>query len=145
MGDERYLIAVNFSDIRSQAIDPDDLRKICEEEPGGLSELLSVESYERGGDEVAESGLFVSLATTASADAPLGSALSGIGHGPEHEAAVIDGIVLAGQYSVQIALASILGDLDLQPLASALFSAVLALLLAVGFATFSSSHATTQW
>ncbi len=58
--DERYLIAVNFSGISSQA----NIYMPWENVRGKtwrLAELLSAESYERGGDEMAESGLFVSL------------------------------------------------------------------------------------
>ena len=57
LNDERYLIAVNFSDTPSQAI----IRMPWEDLRGRawrLSEQLSVESYDRGGDEMAESGLF---------------------------------------------------------------------------------------
>jgi len=60
MGDERHLVAVNFSDTPSQAV----IRMFWDDLWGRawrLSELLSAESYERGGDEMAESGLFVSL------------------------------------------------------------------------------------
>jgi glycosidase len=60
MGDERYLVAVNFSGPASQAV----IRIPWEDLRGRnwrLSELLSVDSYERGGDQMAESGLFVSL------------------------------------------------------------------------------------
>jgi hypothetical protein len=60
-GDERYLAAVNFSDTVSQAV----IRMPWDNLRGRawrLSEILSTESYERGGDELAESGLFVSLA-----------------------------------------------------------------------------------
>ena len=60
LGDERCLVAVNFSDAHSQAI----VRIPWEDLRGRtwrLSELLSVESYERRGDEMADSGLFVSL------------------------------------------------------------------------------------
>ena len=60
LGDERYLVAVNFSGAPSQAV----IRIPWEDLRGRtwrLSELLSVESYERGGDDMAESGLFVSL------------------------------------------------------------------------------------
>ena len=59
-GDERYLIAVNFSGTPSQAVIHmpwEDLRGRA----WRLSELLSVESYERGGDDLADSGLFVYL------------------------------------------------------------------------------------
>ncbi len=58
--DERYLVAVNFSDTPSQAV----IRMPWEDLPGRawrFSELLSVESYERRGDQMAELGLFVSL------------------------------------------------------------------------------------
>lgn len=61
MGDERYLVAVNFSGTPSQAV----IRMPWEDLRGRawrLSELLSAESYGRGGDEMAKSGLFVSLA-----------------------------------------------------------------------------------
>jgi glycosidase len=60
LGDDRYLVAVNFSATPSQAV----IRIPWEDLRGRtwrLSELLSVESYERRGDEMAESGLFVSL------------------------------------------------------------------------------------
>jgi hypothetical protein len=60
LGDERSLVAVNFSDTPSQAVIQmpwEDLRG----RTWRLSEMLSVESYERRGDEMAESGLFVSL------------------------------------------------------------------------------------
>ncbi|MGO9107993.1 MAG: alpha-amylase family glycosyl hydrolase [Thermoguttaceae bacterium] len=60
LGDERCLIAVNLSSTPSQAV----IRMPWEDLQGRawrLSELLSVESYDRGGDELAESGLFVSL------------------------------------------------------------------------------------
>jgi len=59
-GDERHLVAVNFSGTPSQAV----IRMPLEDLRGRawrLSELLSVDSYERGGDEMTESGLFVSL------------------------------------------------------------------------------------
>ena len=61
LGDERHLVMVNFSGTLSQAV----IRMPWEDLRGRawrLSELLSVESYERGGDEMAEQGLFVSLA-----------------------------------------------------------------------------------
>lgn len=61
LSDERHLVAVNFSGTPSQAI----IRMPWENLRGKvwrLSENLSVESYERGGDEMAETGLFVSLA-----------------------------------------------------------------------------------
>jgi glycosidase len=61
LGDERYLVAVNFSGTHSQAVirTPwEDLRG----EAWRLSEVLSTESYERSRDQMAESGLFVSLA-----------------------------------------------------------------------------------
>ncbi len=60
LGDERYLVAVNFSGSPSQAvihIPWEDLRG----KTWRLSELLSDESYQRHGDELTESGLFVSL------------------------------------------------------------------------------------
>ena len=60
LGDDRYLVAVNFSGSPSQAvihIPWEDLRG----KTWRLSELLSDESYERHGDELTESGLFVSL------------------------------------------------------------------------------------
>jgi glycosidase len=60
LGDERYLVAVNFSGAPSQAV----IRMPWENIRGRtwkLSELLSIESYERRGDEMAESGLFVFL------------------------------------------------------------------------------------
>jgi len=60
LGDERHLIAVNFSGTPSQAV----IRMPWEDLRGRtwrLSELLSDESYERRGDEMADSGLFVSL------------------------------------------------------------------------------------
>lgn len=60
-GDQRYLVAVNLSGAHSQAV----IRIPWEElrEKGWrLSEVLSDESYERGGDELAGAGLFVSLA-----------------------------------------------------------------------------------
>ena len=60
LGDERHLVAVNFSGIPSQAV----IRMPWEDLRGRtwrLSELLFVESYQRGGDELADSGLFVSL------------------------------------------------------------------------------------
>ena len=60
LGDERHLVVVNFSGAPSQAViwmPWEDLRGRA----WRLSELLSVECYERGGDEMAESGLFVSL------------------------------------------------------------------------------------
>lgn len=59
-GNDRYLVVVNFSGTPSQAairIPWEDLRG----KAWRLSELLSVESYERGGDEIADSGFFVSL------------------------------------------------------------------------------------
>jgi glycosidase len=60
MGNERYLIAVNFSGTPSQAV----IRMPWEDLAGRscrLSEVLSGESFERNGDELAETGLFVSL------------------------------------------------------------------------------------
>jgi glycosidase len=60
LGDERRLVAINFSGTPSQAV----IRMPWEDLRGRawrLSELLSVASYERRGDEMAESGLFVSL------------------------------------------------------------------------------------
>jgi hypothetical protein len=60
LGDERHLVAVNFSGTPSQAI----IRTPWQDLRGRawrLSELLSVESYERAGEEIADSGLFVSL------------------------------------------------------------------------------------
>ena len=60
LGGERYLVAVNFSGIPSQAV----IRMPWQDLRGKtwrLAELLSVESYERSGDQLAESGLFVSL------------------------------------------------------------------------------------
>ena len=60
LGDERHFVAVNFSDTPSQAV----IRMPWEDLRGRawrLSELLSVDSCERGGDAMAESGLFVSL------------------------------------------------------------------------------------
>jgi hypothetical protein len=60
LGDERHLVAVNFSGTPSQAV----IRAPWENLRGRawrLSELLSVESYERAGEEIADSGLFVSL------------------------------------------------------------------------------------
>jgi hypothetical protein len=60
LADERYLVAVNFSGTPSQAV----IRIPWEDLRGRvwrLSELLSVESYERAGEEMADSGLFVSL------------------------------------------------------------------------------------
>jgi hypothetical protein len=61
LGDDRYLVAVNFSGTPSQAV----IRMPWDDVWGRtwrLSEELSDESYERRGDELAESGLFVSLA-----------------------------------------------------------------------------------
>jgi hypothetical protein len=60
LGDDRHLVAVNLSSTPSQAvihIPWENLRGRA----WRLSELLSVESYDRGGDEMAEHGLFVSL------------------------------------------------------------------------------------
>ncbi|MHB8970770.1 MAG: alpha-amylase family glycosyl hydrolase [Pirellulaceae bacterium] len=60
LGDERYLVAVNYSGTPSQAI----IRVPWEDLRGSawrLSELLSGEIYNRSADEMAESGLFVSL------------------------------------------------------------------------------------
>jgi hypothetical protein len=60
LGDERHLVIVNFSGMPSQAI----VRLPWEDIRGKawrLAELLSAESYQRGGDEMADSGLFVSL------------------------------------------------------------------------------------
>ncbi len=60
LGGERQLVAVNFSGIPSQSV----IRTPWEDLRGKtwrLSELLSADSYERGGDQLAESGLFVSL------------------------------------------------------------------------------------
>lgn len=60
LGDERHLVAVNFSSTPSQAV----IRMPWEDMRGKawqFTEHLSVECYQRGGDELAESGLFVSL------------------------------------------------------------------------------------
>jgi len=60
LGNERYLVAVNFSNTPSQAV----IRMPWEYLRGRvwrLTELLSVESYKRGGDDLADLGLFVSL------------------------------------------------------------------------------------
>lgn len=59
-GDDRYLVAINFSNTRSQAV----IRIPWEDVRGGtlrLSELLAAEVYDRSGDELAGAGLFVSL------------------------------------------------------------------------------------
>ena len=59
-GDERYLVAVNFSGTASQAlvrVALDDLRA----KAWRLSDPLSGETYKRSGDEMAGPGLFVSL------------------------------------------------------------------------------------
>ena len=51
LGDQRQLVVVNFSFAPSQAV----IRVPWDDLPGSvwrLSELLSVESYERGGDEL---------------------------------------------------------------------------------------------
>jgi hypothetical protein len=60
-GDERYLVAVNYSSTPSQAV----IRAPWEDLRGKswrLTDVLSMESYERSGDQWADSGLFVSLA-----------------------------------------------------------------------------------
>jgi glycosidase len=60
MGDVRHVVAVNFSATASQAV----IRIPWENLRGRawrLSEMLSAESYERHGDDLTESGLFVSL------------------------------------------------------------------------------------
>ncbi len=60
LGGERHLIVVNFSGTPSQAVIRmpwEDLRARV----WRLSEMLSTESYERRGDDLADSGLFVSL------------------------------------------------------------------------------------
>jgi hypothetical protein len=60
LGGERHLVAVNFSGTPAQAV----IRMPWEDLRGRawrLSELLSVESYQRRGDDMADSGLFVSL------------------------------------------------------------------------------------
>lgn len=59
-GDERYLVAVNFSGTPSHAV----IRMPWNDLRGRtwrLSEVLSAEVYDRSGDEMAEIGLFVSL------------------------------------------------------------------------------------
>ena len=61
LGDDRYLVAVNFSNTPSQAV----IRMPWEDLRGRtwrLSEQLSDETYDRSGDQMAESGIFVSLA-----------------------------------------------------------------------------------
>jgi hypothetical protein len=60
LGDERYLVACNFSDTPSQAVIQVPLENL-RGKAWRLSELLSAESHERGGDEMVKSGLFVSL------------------------------------------------------------------------------------
>jgi hypothetical protein len=60
LGDERYLVAVNLSVAASQAVirlSWDDLRGRA----WRLSEILSAESFDRDGHEMAERGFFVSL------------------------------------------------------------------------------------